>query len=235
MGRREEEREPGRERRRLPRMNLSLPVRIQGHDTNGDPWEEMSSVRDVSASGVAFLVKHRLSQGHVLFLSLPLPKRFRSYDHTEPSYRVYAMVRNVFAAESGYRVGVMFLGKNPPRDHEKDPGGLYLLPSDEGPSRHQRRFRRLDIHVNVRLRGGTGSALEGREERTIAENIGKGGARVMSTLPVEKGDVIRFEEVDGSFKTRAEVRNRYIGEDNIPRLNLAFLDKEAPDHLVGTG
>jgi hypothetical protein len=235
MGRREDGHEPRPERRRRPRMALTLPVKIQGYETNGDSWDEMGSVRDVSPGGVGFLVKHPLSRGHVLFLSLPLPKRFRSYDLFEPSYRVYALVRSVVAEGSSYRVGVMLLGRNPPRDHEKDPGGLFLLPSDQEPSRARRRFPRLDIHVNVRLRGAAGSALEGHVERTIAENIGRGGARVMSALPVDKGDVVRFEEVDGNFKTRAEVCNRYIGEDNIPRLNLAFLDKEAPEHLVGTG
>ena len=216
-------------------MGLSLPLRIQGHETNGDPWEEMSSVRDVSPSGAAFAIKHPVVRGHVLFLSLPRPRRFRNYDLTESSYRVYALVRNVVAEEPGYRVGVMFLGRNPPREHEQDPGGLFLLPSDPAPSKDRRRHSRLEIFVNVRLRGLEGSALEGREERTIAENIGKGGARVMSSLAVEKGSVLHFEEVDGSFRTRAEVRNSYLGEDNISRLNLTFLDQEAPDRLVTTG
>jgi len=58
-------------------MNLNLPVRIQGHDSSGDSWEEMSSVRDVSAGGVAFLVKGQVTQDQVLFLALPLPREHR--------------------------------------------------------------------------------------------------------------------------------------------------------------
>jgi len=70
------------------------------------------------------------------------------------------------------------------------------------------------------------------EEQTIAENIGRGGARVMTSLAVVKGDVVRLEEVDGDFQVRAEIRNVYIGSDRIPRLNLRFLDAAAPDRLL---
>jgi hypothetical protein len=57
----------------------------------------------------------------------------------------------------------------------------------------------------------------------------------MSALAVEKGSVLHFEEVDGNFRTRAAVRNCYLGEDHVQRLNLAFLDREAPERLVSTG
>ena len=70
------------------------------------------------------------------------------------------------------------------------------------------------------------------EERTIAENIGRRGARTLTSLPIGKGDVVEFREVDGAFHTRAEVRNVYIGDDRIPRLNLHFLDAIAPERLV---
>jgi hypothetical protein len=46
-----------------------------------------------------------------------------------------------------------------------------------------------------------------------------------------------IEEVGGPnkdkpFATRAEVRHSYLGKDNIRRLNLRFLDRPAPKHLV---
>jgi len=71
------------------------------------------------------------------------------------------------------------------------------------------------------------------EEQTIAENVGRGGARVMTSLPVVKGAVLRLEEVDGDFQVRAEIRNIYIGSDHIPRLNLRFVDAAALDRLRG--
>jgi serine/threonine protein kinase len=97
----------------------------------------------------------------------------------------------------------------------------------------RRRVTRLDIFVNFVLRreGTLGTVLQ--EERTIAENVGRGGARVMTTMAsLGPGDVVYLEEVGGPFKTRAEVRGTYVGRDNIRRLNLHFLDSPAPDYLV---
>jgi hypothetical protein len=212
-----------------------MPVRVSGFRADGQPWTEMSTVKDASASGVAFLLKNPVTLGHVLHLSLPLPKRFRSYDLGEASYHVYVLVRSTTPEPLGARVGVMFLGKNAPRGYEKEPAGLYLLPNDPSParSRERRGCSRLDIFVNVRLTRLDGSAAR-REERTIAENIGRRGARVMSSLPVEKGEVLLFTEIDGGFETRVEIRGHYVGPDNIPRLNLHFLDRPAPDRLVAT-
>ena len=36
----------------------------------------------------------------------------------------------------------------------------------------------------------------------------------------------------GSFRTRAAVRHAYIGADAVGRLNLMFLDEQAPDRLL---
>jgi len=96
----------------------------------------------------------------------------------------------------------------------------------------RRKWQRMAIFVNVRLRWTTPGGQE-LEEQTIAENIGRGGARVLTSLPVVKGDVVRLEEIDGDFQARAEIRNIYIGGDHIPRLNLRFLDAAAPDRLLG--
>jgi hypothetical protein len=130
----------------------------------------------------------------------------------------------------------MFLGKTPPRGFEKDPGGLFFLPTDPvstSSPKERRKWRRIDIFVNLRLKRDA-PALEGpQEERTIAENISKGGARVLTSMPVGKGDVLWVEEVDGDFRTRATVKNIYVGADSIPRLNLHF-DTEAPDRLVSS-
>jgi len=223
------------ERRHQARLELTMPVRVSGFGADGQPWTEMSTVKDASASGAAFSLKHPVTRGHVLHLSLPLPKRFRSYDLGESSYHVYALVRSTQPEGPGARVGVMFLGKNPPRGFDREPAGLYLLPNDPPParSRDRRLYARLEIFVNVRLtrRDDTPGP---HEERTIAENIGRCGARVLSALPVADGEILIFREVDGDFETRCEVCGRYVGPDNVPRLNLHFLDSQAPDRLVAT-
>jgi serine/threonine protein kinase len=103
------------------------------------------------------------------------------------------------------------------------------------PPPERRTTGRLEIFVNfiVRRVGTLGTVLQ--EERTIAENIGRGGARVLTTMSsLGVGDLVQLEEVGGSFKTRAEVRGTYVGKDNVRRLNLRFADGPAPDRLVRT-
>jgi len=223
-----------KERRREARMPLTLPVRVQGHDPDGTPWEEMTSSADASFGGAAFRVRHRLEVHQAVNLLLPLPKAFRRYDVSEHSYRTFALVRDVAPGQDGARVGVFFLGRHPPKDYDKNPGGRYLLPTDAPPPRKERRlFTRVDnVFLNLKLCRVVEDGGAGQEEKTVAENLCKQGARVMTTMPVAKGEIVVFEELGGGFRTRAEIRNVYIGPDRIPRLNLRFLDLEAPERLV---
>jgi serine/threonine protein kinase len=97
----------------------------------------------------------------------------------------------------------------------------------------RRQVTRLDIPVTFVLRreGTLGTVLQ--EELTIAENVGRGGARVMTTMAsLGPGDVVHLAEVGGPFRTRAEVKGTYVGADHIRRLNLHFIDSPAPDYLV---
>ncbi len=218
-------------------MALRLPVRVRATGSDGRNWSEMSSTDDASFGGASFSLEHPLEVGRAVELTLPLPKRFRRYDLNEPGYRIFGLVRDVTnQAEGGRRVGVMFLGRNPPKGYEKNPGGHYLLPTDLAPAPKERRqLTRLEhARVNFRLQrlGMTGA---GAEERTVAENLGKGGARVMTSLALAKGEIVMVEELAGPFRTRAEICNVYMGEDRIPRLNLHFLDAQAPDRLVRGG
>jgi serine/threonine protein kinase len=111
-------------------------------------------------------------------------------------------------------------------------GGLPAL-SEAPAASERRRETRLDIFVNFILRrvGTLGTVLQ--EERTITENLGPGGARIMTSMStLVAGDIVQLEEVGGPFRTRAEVRGAYMGKDNVRRLNLRFLDGPAPSHLV---
>jgi hypothetical protein len=128
----------------------------------------------------------------------------------------------------------MFLGKSPPKGFEKNPTGRYLLPSDPPPApKERRRFERIEnVFLNLKLTRLDSGGAPLQEERTVAENLGKGGARVMTAMAVAKGEVLMLQEMGGGFSTRAQIRNVYIGQDRIPRLNLQFLDSEAPDRLV---
>jgi hypothetical protein len=71
-----------------------------------------------------------------------------------------------------------------------------------------------------------------QEELTVADNLAKGGAHVLTSLEFMKGDVVLLRQAGGDFDTRAEVRDVLTGEDGLRRLHLKFLDGQAPDRLL---
>jgi hypothetical protein len=220
-----------KERRQNARMGLGLPVRVQGHDPDGRAWEEMTRSADVSFGGVSLLLRHTVHTGQVLFLALPLPKRYRRYETAESSYHSYTVVRSVLTTDLPPRVGAMFLGKHAPPGYSREPGAAYLLPTGPRPADKDRREHlRLEIFAGFRI-----SKLDGSgQETTVAEDVRKRGALIQSSLPVSKDEILLVEELGGPFRTRARISHIYIGHDNIPRINLDFLDGEAPDRLVSS-
>jgi hypothetical protein len=210
-------------------MPLGIPVRVQGHTPDGSVWEEMTTTEDAYTGGVAFVLKHPIAMGNVVHLSLPLPKNFRRYDLTTPSYTVYAVVRNTNPVRGGVRVGAMLLGRTAPKGFAEKPGGRFLLATDAVQTRGERRKApRFDLPVLVRLtrQGGVSGS-----EQTITRNLGLEGAFVLTTLPIGKGETVFLEALDGSFRTRAAVQNVSVGKDNIPYLNVHFLDADAADGI----
>ncbi len=117
-------------RRKHERLELAIPVRVQGYQAGGTTWEEISTTIDVSLRGASFLLNHPLELGHVLRLTLALPKRLRHYDTTDSAYRVYTLVRFVERRSERSRIGVLFFGEYPPRGFHEHPDGRYLLPGD---------------------------------------------------------------------------------------------------------
>jgi len=221
------------ERRKDQRLVVSLPVQVKGHEDNGKPWDEMSTTEDFSSGGARFPLGKAVHIGQVLLVSLPLPKRYRLFALTDPAYTVYALVRDVFAAWPKNKVGVMFLGKHPPKGYQLKPGGKYRLPTDpEAAPKERRLYTRLDVFINLKLRRSNADSTSVQEEQTVTENLSRGGTRVPTAMKVEKGEVLVVEDPAGAFSTRVEVRNVFVGKDGIPRLNLRFLDGAAPDKLI---
>jgi hypothetical protein len=217
------------ERRREIRMTLSLPVRIQGQYPDGQPWEEMTTTSDASFGGASVGLRRVVLRGQALHLSLPLPKRFRTHDFSAPTYRVYAVVRSV---KPNGEVGIRFLGKEPPGGYARNGAGLFLRPptaAAAGPSERRAAPRRDGVFFFVLKPSSDGNRTE---EATVADNIGAGGARVKTTQPFAEGEIVEVEEPGGSFRTRAAVRHAYVGADAVGRLNLMFVDVNAPDQLV---
>ena len=202
-------------------------MRVQGREPGGHTWEVMTTCEDVSAGGLSLHLERPVRTGQVLHLALPLPARFRQYDLTDPSYRVYGLVRG---RRAGNKVGILFLGKNPPRGATSLPAEIFLMPGDPRPLGAGRE----GVEITLRLEADQAPGGLAQEERSIAERVTARTAEARTAkLPVFKGAILRVEEAGGEFKTRAEVRSVTIGPDGHPVLSLLFIDDPLPDRLLG--
>jgi hypothetical protein len=220
--------QPESERRRQRRVPLKLPVRVKGRDTDGADWEEMSTCEDASLSGVALLVSHPVRPGQVLHLSVPLPPRFRQYDVNDSSYRTYALVRHARPVASALRVGVLFLGRHPPKGAEARPSDIFLMPGERAVGR-----ARPAPTLLLRLSAEDAPGGVAQEEDVTVERLGPRVALVRTRrLPLARGTLLSVEEKDGEFRSRAEVTTIAIGTDGQPRVSLRLLDGPVPDRLL---
>jgi len=60
------------------------------------------------------------------------------------------------------------------------------------------------VNFTLQLVDEWGAVLQ--EELTVADNVARGGARVMTSLAFTVGDILLLQEAGGGFATRAEVR-----------------------------
>ena len=100
------------------------------------------------------------------------------------------------------------------------------VPSDRRDGPRAEKF----VNFTIQLVDEWGVVLQ--EELTVADNVGSGGARVMTTLSFQVGDIVLLQEAGGGFATRAEVRGISRAQPTIERLHLRFIDRQAPDRLL---
>lgn len=205
---------------------MKLPVRVQGRAADGELWTEMTNCEDASATGVGLVLKQPVRVGQVLYLALPLPQRFRQYDLAEPSYRVWALVRR--RSGNPPRLGLLFISKQPPKGAEALPTERLFMPGDPRPVAADRYV----FQVVLRLEAEYAPGGVAREQRALAENVTTRKAEVKASLPVGRGAILTVAEVDGDFRTRAEVKSISIEKDGQARLTLTFLDEPLPDRLL---
>lgn len=244
----------GKSRRMRERLELSLPVRVWCRETADLEWVEMTRLIDVTPFGARFSISRPTEAGRLLHLTLPMPRQLRCFDHVEPQYRVWTLVRNarVLPPQAGknarFDVGVAFVGKRPPASYEMDPAQRYAIASaslagglwdiHEAEERHvassaprpeTRHWMAIDVVVEVFDVKGNIAA----REATVTENISRRGAALFTTLDVTRGRFVRLTSAQYQIAVFAVVRRRRLGPDNVPRLHVEFVDRQWP--LEGGG
>lgn len=204
-------------------LSLALPKRLRQYDLGDASYYVYSLVRGVRRRadrprvGVMFFGKHP-------------PHGFQE----RPAARYLLPTDSIVNAPvpQGLRAGeTPFAGTpavSPPGPGTPTPE---FLPSHEAPD-DRRRAPRVDLFVNftIQLVDERGAVLQ--EELTVADNVAKGGARVMTTLGFQVGETLLLHEAGGDFATRAEVRGITRVQSTVDRLHLRFLDRQAPERLL---
>ncbi len=241
-----------KENRRIQRIGLPLPVRVEVKLDSTVNWNEITRLNDVSAFGAGFLLKRPIKRGRLVLLTIPMPRQLRSFDYAEPQYKIWGLVRRCIPTGSNtqlpeYSIGVAFTGKKPPEDYLAHPSRLYDLTHRESDGNGfwhlaDANTRSDDSHLPTDLRKQTryfipealrleqvdenGNVL--LSEATVTENISYGGAAVFTTLKIDAGTFIRVTSERFEVKILSVVRGSRVGLDGITRLHLEFIDRFFP-------
>lgn len=241
-----------KESRRRPRFSLALPVRVESRIGETLGWNEITRLKDISAFGAGFHLKHSVKCGRLLQMTMPLPRQMRCYDYTEPQYKVWGLVRscitkeNTTAEENQHAIGVAFIGRNPPLSYFDDPNKLFEISHQEdgklwnvvealsdGEKKNimqedLRRHSRLSIPTNIVLEKIDADGNVTASEQTVTENLSLSGAAVFSMLEVEVGEFVRVKSEQYDVSIISVVRAKRLGQDGIPRLHIEFVDRFFP-------
>ena len=223
-------------------LSLALPKRLRQFDLNDAAYRVYTLIRGMrrragqAQIGVMFFGKYpprgfkeRPAARYLLpsdsAMGTPVPPGLReSAEPHEP--RVEAAP----ASDLGTAPVAATSPATPPPPLPSAPDAAFV-PSTNVPT-DRRRAPRVEKFLNFTIQqvDEWGAVLQ--EELTVADNVSRGGARVMTTLPFREGDIILLQEAGGGFATRAEVRGISQHQPSITRLHLMFLDREAPDRLI---
>jgi hypothetical protein len=238
--------------RRIQRIALPLPVRVEVLIDGQAGWNEVTRLGDVSAFGAAFTLKRPLKRGRLVLLTIPMPRQLRSFDYGEPQYRVWALVRRCIAKNAGvsdqeFSIGVAFTGKRPPEGHLEQPSRLYdiddrgdlagglwhvdlaNLRADESElPKELRKQTRYFIPEALKLEKVDDAGNVIFSEATVTENLSYGGAAVFSTLDAPPGTFVRVTSERFDITVLGVVRGSRLGPDSIPRLHIEFIDRLFP-------
>ena len=239
------------ENRRIQRIALPLPARVEVKVDKTVSWHEVVRLEDISAFGAGFSLSRPVKRGRIILMMLPMPRQLRCFDHSEPQYRIWGLIRRCVPIGLGdenckYVTGVAFIGQHAPSSFHEDPTRLYDIShrgeegiwhvvdaatvADEDPdlprdSRRQTRFS-IPETVSLEIMDSAGNVVE--SETTVTENVSAGGAAVFTSLNAEQGAFIRVNVLRSGVKIISVVRSRRKGPDGLTRLHLEFIDRLFP-------
>jgi hypothetical protein len=241
-----------KENRRIQRISLPLPARVEVKIDGQISWNEITRLSDVSAFGAGFTLKRPIKRGRLVLMTIPMPRQLRSYDYSEPQYKIWGVVRRcisigrTFQAPE-YSIGVGFVGKTPPPGYLEHPAMLFDISHREqngegfwhvGPAnlnaddsdlpadlRKQTRFH-IPESLKIERVDETGKVIEA--ETTVTENISLGGAAVFTTLTADPGTFLRVSSDRFNVTILSVVRGSRVGQDGMTRLHLEFIDRLFP-------
>ncbi len=237
-----------RPRRMRDRIPLPLQIQIDCRESATHSWGQSGRLLDVSQHGAGFILKRPTEPGRLMKLAMPLPSQLRNFDHGEPQYVVWGVVRHSSPVANGsrnaFRVGVAFVGKMPPPSFETDPATRFE-PSppaadeaptwritderpSEGQSEDRRRETRHVIPIEVMIETFDENGETDAREYTVTENISHRGTSVPTNLPLEVGRFVRISSERDKVSMFAAVRCRFTGADGVTRMGLEFLNDRWP-------
>ena len=240
-----------KENRRIQRISLPLPVRVEFRLDSEVTWNEITRLIDISAFGAGFSLKRPAKRGRMVLLTLPMPRQLRSFDYSEPQYRIWGLVRRCIATNKHgqtpeFSVGVAFTGKNPPAGYIENPARLYdlanrgdgdgfwhlaaadLMADESDLPKDLRKQTRFHIPEPLLLQKVDEAGNVLAEETTVTENISLGGAAVFTSMTADEGAFLRVRSARFDVTILAIVRTKRIGDDGITRLHLEFIDRLFP-------
>jgi hypothetical protein len=227
------------------RLALHLPVRVQVRETPDFEWTEITRLTNVTPFGAGFTLKRPTEKGRLLYMTIPMPRQLRVFDHVEAQYRIWAVVRYMKASvaekRAVFNVGVAFIGKQPPASFVQEPWRRYdisttafqALSTAEDilkpfPATDRRAYTRHSIPVDIRVELVDVNGEVVASEHTVTEDISTRGATIFTTLQIPEGRFIRLTSDQHGITAHAAIRSRSTGANGIPRIHVEFIDKDWP-------
>jgi hypothetical protein len=238
------------ESRRIQRIALPLPARVEVRIDPTVSWNEVTRLSDVSAFGAGFALNRPVKRGRLVLLTIPMPRQLRCFDHSEAQYRIWGLVRRCISIPEGgpdgrYMIGVAFIGKSAPQSYFENPATLYEIThrEDEGlwhitkgdvsaadteAPPDLRRQTRFAIPETVRLDVLDAEGNVESSETTVTENLSLGGAALFTSLSAQPGSFVRLTCLRNNITIISIVRGRRQGPDGMVRLHVEFVDRFFP-------